>query len=213
DMGGAGAVLGAVAALAGRKAKVNVVGVLGLVENMPDGGAQRPGDIVKTMSGQTVEVINTDAEGRLVLADAIWWTQQTYAPSVIVDLATLTGAIITSLANEYAGLFTKDDALAEELTRAGAATGERLWRMPLEKAYDDMIKSDVADMKNVGGRDGGSSSAAAFVGRFVKDGQRWAHLDIAGKAWTNKDLPTVPKGGVGFGVRLLDEWVRANHER
>jgi leucyl aminopeptidase len=212
DMGGAGAVTGAIAALAGRKAKVNAVGVLGLVENMPDGNAQRPGDIVKTMSGQTVEIINTDAEGRLVLADAIWWTQEIYKPKAIVDLATLTGAIIVALANEYAGLFSKSDALCAELAKAGEATGELLWRMPLGKAHDDMIKSDVADMKNTGGRDGGSSSAAAFIGRFVKDGQAWAHLDIAGKAWATKDHPTAPKGGTGYGVRLLDEWVRANYE-
>lgn len=198
---------------AGRKARVNAVGVLGLVENMPDGNAQRPGDIVRTMSGQTVEIINTDAEGRLVLADAIWWTQEVYKPKVVIDLATLTGAIIIALASEYAGLFSKDEALAAQLAEAGAATGEKVWRMPLDKAHSEMLKSDVADMKNTGGRDGGSSSAAAFISRFVKDGQVWAHLDIAGKAWTTKDLATVPKGGTGFGVRLLDAWVRANFEK
>ncbi len=212
DMGGAGAVTGAMAALAGRKAKANVVGVIGLVENMPDGAAQRPGDIVTSMSGQTIEILNTDAEGRLVLADAIWWTQEIYKPKAIVDLATLTGAIIISLAHEFAGLFSKDEKLVEQLTRAGEATGDRLWRMPLTAAHDEMIKSDVADMKNIGGRDGGSSTAAAFIGRFVKEGQSWAHLDIAGMAWTTKDLPSIPKGGTGYGVRLLDEWVRANHE-
>ncbi len=212
DMGGAGAVTGAMAALAGRKAKANVVGVIGLVENMPDGNAQRPGDIVTSMSGQTIEILNTDAEGRLVLADAIWWAQETYKPKAVVDLATLTGAIIISLSHEFAGLFSKDDKLVDQLTKAGDATGDKLWRMPLTAAHDEMIKSDVADMKNIGGRDGGSSTAAAFIGRFVKEGQSWAHLDIAGTAWTTKDLPIVPKGGTGYGVRLLDEWVRANHE-
>jgi leucyl aminopeptidase len=212
DMGGAGAVTGAMKALAGRKAKANVVGVIGLVENMPDGNAQRPADVVKSMSGQTIEILNTDAEGRLVLADAIWWTQETYKPKVVVDLATLTGAIIIALAHEYAGLFTKHDELAAQLQQAGEASGEKLWRMPLAKAHDDMIKSDIADMKNIGGRDGGSSSAAAFIGRFVKDGVAWAHLDIAGMAWSTKEKPVIPKGATGFGVRLLDEWVRANCE-
>ncbi|MEE2692297.1 MAG: leucyl aminopeptidase [Pseudomonadota bacterium] len=212
DMGGAGAVTGAIAALAGRKAKANVVGVIGLVENMPDGNAQRPGDIVTSMSGQTIEILNTDAEGRLVLADAIWWTQEIYKPRAVVDLATLTGAIIISLAHEYAGLFSKDDKLADQLMKAGEATGDKLWRMPIAQAHTDMLKSDVADMKNIGGREGGSSTAAAFIGNFVKEKQAWAHLDIAGMAWTTKDLPVIPKGGTGFGVRLLDEWVRANYE-
>ncbi|MBB5519789.1 leucyl aminopeptidase [Amphiplicatus metriothermophilus] len=213
DMGGAGAVTGAIAALAGRKAKANVVGVIGLVENMPDGNAQRPADIVTTMSGQTVEILNTDAEGRLVLADAVWWTQETYKPKTVIDLATLTGAIIISLAHEYAGLFTRDDDLAASLAKAGEAAGDRLWRMPLDKAHDEMLKSDIADMKNVGPKEGGSSSAAAFIGRFIKDGVAWAHLDIAGKAWTTKDLPTAPKGATGYGVRLLDQWVRENCEK
>ena len=213
DMGGAGAVAGAIKALAMRKAKANVVGVLGLVENMPDGNAQRPSDVVRSMSGQTIEIINTDAEGRLVLADAIWWTQEVYKPVAMVDLATLTGAILIALANEYAGLFTKDDALAAQLLKAGEATGELLWRMPLAKVHDDVIKSDIADMKNTGPREGGSSNAAAFIGRFVKKGAAWAHLDIAGKAWTTKDLPVVPKGATGYGVRLLDEWIRTNYEK
>jgi leucyl aminopeptidase len=213
DMGGAGAVTGAIAALAGRKAKVNVVGVIGLVENMPDGNAQRPSDVVKSMSGQTIEVLNTDAEGRLVLADAIWWTQEIYKPKAIVDLATLTGAIIISLGHEFAGMFTKDDKLAEQLLAASAATGDPVWRMPMNKAHDDMLKSEIADMKNITGvKDAGSSTAAAFIGRFVKEGQPWAHLDIAGMAWTSKDLPVIPKGATGYGVRLLDEWVRENHE-
>ncbi|MGF1544984.1 MAG: leucyl aminopeptidase [Parvularculaceae bacterium] len=212
DMGGAGAVTGAIAALAGRKAKANVGGVIGLVENMPDGNAQRPGDIVTSMSGQTIEILNTDAEGRLVLADAIWWTQEKYKPAAVVDLATLTGAIIVSLSHEYAGLFTGDDDLAGKLADAASASGDPVWRMPIGKAYYDMLKSDVADMKNIGGRDGGSSTAAAFIGNFVKDGVPWAHLDIAGMAWTTKDKPTCPKGGTGFGVRLLDAFVRENYE-
>ncbi|MEL6212207.1 MAG: leucyl aminopeptidase [Pseudomonadota bacterium] len=213
DMGGAGAVTGAMAALAGRKAKANVVGVIGLVENMPDGNAQRPGDVVTSMSGKTIEILNTDAEGRLVLADAIWWTQETYKPDVVVDLATLTGAIIIALAHEFAGLFTQDDALAEKLLAAAEASGDRLWRMPLTKTHYDMIKSDIADMKNIGGREGGSSTAASFIGNFIKDGQSWAHLDIAGMAWTSKEKPTTPKGGTGYGVRVLDTFVRDNYEK
>ncbi len=212
DMGGAGAVTGAMAALAGRKAKANIVGVIGLVENMPDGGAQRPSDIVTSMSGQTVEILNTDAEGRLVLGDAIWWTQEKYKPKAVIDLATLTGAILIALAHEYAGLFSQDDALAQQLLAAGKASGDEVWRMPLGAAHFDMIKSDVADMKNIGPREGGSSTAAAFIGKFVKDGQSWAHLDIAGMAWNAKEKPTCPKGGSGFGVRLLDEFIRANYE-
>ena len=212
DMGGAGAVTGAMAALAGRNAKANVIGVIGLVENMPDGAAQRPGDVVKTMSGKTVEILNTDAEGRLVLSDAIWWTQEKYKPSVVIDLATLTGAIIISLAHEFAGLFTADDKLAGQLDKAADASGDKIWRMPLTKAHYDMIKSDIADIKNMGERGGGSSTAASFIGSFIKEGQSWAHLDIAGMAWTSKEKPTCPKGGVGYGVRLLDEFIRANYE-
>ncbi len=212
DMGGAGAVTGAMAAIAGREAKANVVGVIGLVENMPDGNAQRPGDVVTAMSGKTIEILNTDAEGRLVLADAIWWTQETYKPKTVIDLATLTGAIIISLSHEFAGLFTQDDELAGQLTDAGAEAGDLVWRMPLTKTHYDMIKSPIADMKNIGGRDGGSSTAAAFIGNFVKDGQSWAHLDIAGMAWSSKDKPTCPKGGTGYGVRLLDAFVKKNYE-
>lgn len=212
DMGGAGAVTGAIAALAGRKAKANVVGIIGLVENMPDGKAQRPGDVVKSMSGQTIEILNTDAEGRLVLADALWWAQETYKPSVVIDLATLTGAIIISLAHEFGGMFTKDDKLAKQLEAAGEASGDKLWRMPLTAAHDEMIKSEIADMQNIGGKGAGSSTAAAFLGRFIKEGVSWAHLDIAGMAWEKKDKPTVPKGGSGYGVRLLDEYIRANFE-
>jgi leucyl aminopeptidase len=212
DMGGAGAVTGAMVALAGRKAKANVIGIIGLVENMPDGNAQRPGDVVTSMSGQTIEVLNTDAEGRLVLADALTYAQEEYNPQVIIDLATLTGAIIISLAHEFAGCFSSDDELVSLLTDAGQATGEKVWRMPLTKTHHDMIKSDIADMKNIGGREGGSSTAAAFLQKFIKDGVPWAHLDIAGMAWNNKDKPTCPKGGAGFGVRLLDEFVRTNYE-
>ncbi len=212
DMGGAGAVTGAMAAIAGRKAKANVVGVIGLVENMPDGKAQRPGDVVKSMSGQTIEVLNTDAEGRLVLADALWWTQETYKPETVIDLATLTGAIMVSLAHEFGGIFTVDDKLAKKLEDAGIATGDKLWRMPLTKTHYEMIKSDIADMQNIGGKGAGSSTAAAFLGRFIKDNVSWAHLDIAGMAWNEKDMPTMPKGGSGYGVRLLDEFVRANYE-
>ncbi|MEM9839242.1 MAG: leucyl aminopeptidase [Pseudomonadota bacterium] len=211
DMGGSAAVVGAMRAIAGRKAKCNVVGLIGLVENMPDGNAQRPGDIVDTMSGQTVEILNTDAEGRLVLGDVLTYTQETYKPKAIVDLATLTGAILIALAHEYGGLFTEDDNLAAALTKAGEESGDPLWRMPLGDAHRDMIKSDVADMKNIGGRDGGSSSAAAFLSRFIDKGVPWAHLDIAGTAWKKKDTETEPKGGTGYGVRLLNAWI-AQHE-
>ncbi|MEQ7872615.1 leucyl aminopeptidase [Sphingomonas sp. ASV193] len=207
DMGGAGAVAGAMKAIAGRKAKANVVGICGLVENMPDGNAQRPGDVVTTMDGQTVEVINTDAEGRLVLADAITWVQREYKPRVIVDLATLTGAMVIALGHEYAGIFSNDDDLALQLIGAGDATGDKLWRQPLGDAYDRLIDSPIADMKNVGPREGGSITAAQFIKRFVGDGVKWAHLDIAGMAWSDKDCPTWAKGATGYGVRLLDRFV------
>jgi leucyl aminopeptidase len=211
DMAGAGTVIGLMAALAGRKAKVDAIGLVGLVENMPSGSAQRPGDVVTSYSGQTIEVINTDAEGRLVLADVIWYAQQKYDPKFMVDLATLTGAIIIGLGHEYAGLFSNDDALCQKLTEAGQATGERVWRMPLDDAYDKQIKSDIADMKNVGGRPGGSITAAQFIQRFV-NGKPWAHLDIAGMAWSSKDAPTIPKGATAFGVRLLDRLVADHYE-
>lgn len=212
DMGGSGVVIGLMKALAGRKARVNAVGVVGLVENMPSSTAQRPGDVVKTMSGQTVEVINTDAEGRLVLADAMWYCQDRYKPHTMIDLATLTGAIIVSLGNENAGLFSNDDEICERLTNAGKSVAEPVWRMPLGDAYDKLINSDIADMKNIGGRWGGSITAAQFLQRFVKDGVKWAHLDIAGVTWSNKDAPTVPKGGTAFGVRLLDRLVAEHYE-
>jgi len=207
DMGGAGAVVGALKALAARKAKANVVGVCGLVENMPDGNAQRPGDVVTTMSGQTVEVINTDAEGRLVLSDAMTWTQKTFKPKVMIDLATLTGAMVVTFGHEYAGIFSNDDKLADQLLKAADATGDKLWRQPLAEAYDRLIDSQIADMKNVGPREAGSITAAQFLKRFVDDGVAWAHLDIAGMAWSDKAKPTYDKGATGYGVRLLDQYI------
>ncbi|MBC2666615.1 leucyl aminopeptidase [Novosphingobium flavum] len=208
DMGGAGAVAGTMLALALRGAKANVVGICGLVENMPDGNAQRPGDVVTTMNGQTVEVINTDAEGRLVLCDALTFVQQEYQPAAIVDLATLTGAIIISLGHEYAGMFAGDDDLAAKLDAAGKVSGDKLWRMPLGPSYDKLIDSPIADIKNVGPRYGGSITAAQFLQRFIDKGTPWAHLDIAGTVWTDKPGPTWDKGASGFGVRLLDRYVR-----
>ncbi|MCW0198789.1 leucyl aminopeptidase [Sphingopyxis sp.] len=212
DMGGAGAVAGAIKAIAGRKAKANVVGVVGLVENMPDGNAMRPGDIVTTLSGQTVEVLNTDAEGRLVLCDAIAWAQKAYDPKIIVDLATLTGAMVISLGHEYAGMFANDEALAANLLEAGEASGNKLWRFPLSPAYDKLIDSPIADMKNIGPREGGSITAAQFLKRFVNEGVAWAHLDIAGMAWADKDGPVYGKGATGYGVRLLDRFIADHHE-
>ncbi len=211
DMAGAGTVIGLMATLAGRKAKVDAVGLVGLVENMPSGSAQRPGDVVTSYSGQTIEIINTDAEGRLVLADVIWYAQQKYDPKFMVDLATLTGAIIVGLGHEYAGMFSNDDALSQRLTIAGQDTGERVWRMPLDEAYDKLIRSDIADMKNIGGRPGGSITAAQFIQRFVNS-KPWAHLDIAGTAWSTKDTAIAPKGATAFGVRLLDRLVASNYE-
>jgi leucyl aminopeptidase len=199
-------------ALALRKAKANIVGICGLVENMPGGNAQRPGDVVTTMSGQTVEVINTDAEGRLVLSDAVAYVQRTYKPTTIIDLATLTGAILISLGHEYAGLFTPDDELASKLMKASDESGDKLWRMPLGDAFDRMLDSEIADMKNVGPREGGSITAAQFIKRFIEDGVKWAHLDIAGMAWSDKASSTYAKGATGFGVRLLDQFVADNLE-
>jgi leucyl aminopeptidase len=211
DMAGAGTVIGLMAALAGRKAKVDAVGLVGLVENMPSGSAQRPGDVVKSYSGQTIEVINTDAEGRLVLADVLWYCQQKFNPRFMVDLATLTGAMIVALGHEYAGMFSNDDGLAQKLVSAGQATSEKVWRFPLDDAYDRLIRSDIADMKNIGGRPAGSISAAQFIQRFVNK-KPWAHLDIAGVAWSTRDAPTVPKGATAFGVRMLDRLVAENYE-
>ena len=210
DMGGAAAVAGAMCALAGRGVKQNVIGFLGLVENMPDGNAQRPGDVETAMSGQTIEVINTDAEGRLVLADVLTYAQQQYSPSAIVDFATLTGAIIVSLGKEYAGLFSNNDALASQLIAAGEKTAEKCWRMPIGEAYHGQLKSHIADMKNIGGPWGGSITAACFLEKFIENDTPWAHIDIAGKAWSDKAQPGVPSGGTGFGVQLvnalIDEW-------
>jgi leucyl aminopeptidase len=202
-------------AIAKRKAKANVVGLVGLVENMPDGDAQRPGDIVTSMSGQTIEVLNTDAEGRLVLADVIWYAQEKHQPKAIVDLATLTGAIIISLGHEHAGLFSNDDELANGLIVAGLGEGEPLWRLPLGPGYDKMMDTPNADMKNISGKTaGGSITGAQFIGRFVKPGQAWAHLDIAGTAWKPmpNDDPTQPSWGTGFGVRLLNRLVATRYE-
>jgi leucyl aminopeptidase len=213
DMGGAGAVVGAMKALALRKAKANIVGICGLVENMPGGNAQRPGDVVTTLSGQTVEVINTDAEGRLVLADAVTYVQRNFKPGTIIDLATLTGAILISLGHEWAGLFSNNDELASQLQQVGEESGDRLWRMPLGESFDRLIDSPIADMKNVGPREGGSITAAQFIQRFIEDGVRWAHVDMAGKAWTDKAGTTYDKGATGFGVRLLDEYVSDVLER
>jgi leucyl aminopeptidase len=212
DMGGAGAVAGAMKAIATRKAKANVVGVVGLVENMPDGKAMRPGDVVTSMSGQTIEVLNTDAEGRLVLCDVLTWVQKHHSPKTIVDLATLTGAMIISLGNEHGGLFANDDSLADELLAASRASGDLLWRFPMSPAYDKLLDSPIADMKNIGPRGAGSITAAQFLKRFIDDGVRWAHLDIAGMVWADKPGNHHDKGATGFGVRLLDRFVADNFE-
>jgi leucyl aminopeptidase len=214
DMGGAACVTGLMQALAARMAKVNAVGLIGLVENMPDGNAQRPGDIVKSMSGQTIEIINTDAEGRLVLADVICYAAQRFKPKFMIDLATLTGAIIVALGQEYAGMFANDDQLAERLTRAGEETGEKVWRMPLAPEYDKMIDSKFADMKNTGGsRWGGAITAAQFIKRFVDDKIPWAHLDIAGTAFDSRQNDVNRSWGSGWGVRLLDRLVADYYEK
>lgn len=213
DMGGAAAVTGAMRAVAQAKLKANVIGLVGLVENMPDGNAIRPGDILRSASGQTIEVQNTDAEGRLVLCDVLWYAQEHFKPKAIVDLATLTGAIVISLGHHHAGLFTNSDDLADELTKAGLAEGERVWRMPLGPEYDSLIKSKFADMRNIGGRAAGSITAAQFLKRFVKDDVRWAHIDIAGTAWVEGEkAPTDPSWASGYGPRLLARWIADNYE-
>ena len=211
DMGGAACVVGLMHALAARKAKVNVVGAIGVVENMPDGNAQRPGDIVTSMSGQTIEIINTDAEGRLVRADVLWYVAKKFKPKFMVDLATLTGAIMVALGTEYAGLFSNNDELAERLAKVGVETGERVWRMPLGPEYDKLIDSQFADMKNAGVRNGGSITAAQFLQRFV-DGTPWAHLDIAGTAMGAPKSEINQSWGSGYGVRLLDRLVADYYE-
>lgn len=212
DMAGSGVVLGLFKALALRGAKVNAVGIMGMVENMPSGSAQRPADVVTSMSGQTIEVINTDAEGRLVLADALWYTQDRFKPQAMIDLATLTGAISVALGWEYAGLFSNNDELARKLADAGNSVGEKLWRLPMGDSYDKDIDSDIADVKNTGsGRGAGSITAAQFLQRFVNN-VPWAHLDIAGMAWEKKDKPLVGKGASAFGVRLLNEFLMKYYE-
>lgn len=214
DMGGSAVVVGLLKALSGRKAKANVVGAIGLVENMPGHNAQRPSDVVTTMSGQTVEVLNTDAEGRLVLADVLTYVQEKHEPKLIVDLATLTGAIVIALGEEYAGLFSNNDKLSEKLAKSGEETHEKLWRFPLGEAYDKMIDSKIADMQNISaGRGAGSITAAQFLQRFIKGKTPWAHLDIAGVAWTKKAKDVCPEGATAFGVRLLDHFVSTNYEK
>jgi leucyl aminopeptidase len=212
DMGGAGVVAGVMRTLALRKAKANVVGLVGLVENMPSGSAQRPGDVVTSMKGDTIEVINTDAEGRLVLADVMWYAQDRFRPAAMVDLATLTGAIIIGLGNENAGVFSNNDAFCNAFLKAAAAEDEGAWRLPLGPAYDKLLKSAIADMKNVGGRAAGSITAAQFLQRFVRPETPWIHIDIAGVATAKEDGPLCPKGASGWGVRALDRMIRDRFE-
>ena len=214
DMGGSAAVVGLMKALAGRKAKANVIGIVGLVENMPSDRAYRPGDIIGSLSGKTIEVLNTDAEGRLVLADALTYVQDTYKPEVVIDLATLTGAIMVALGAEYCGSFVNNDKLWDQLKSASDKTGEKFWRMPLDSAYKKEMESDVADLKNLGAsRYGGACTAAGFLEHFVEEGTKWAHIDIAGTAWWNSDKATTPKGGTGFPVRALDNLIAKNYEK
>jgi leucyl aminopeptidase len=213
DMAGAAAVTGTMLALAARKAKVNAVGVIGLVENMPSGNATRPDDVLKSLSGQMIEVLNTDAEGRLVLADALTYTQRRFKPKFVIDLATLTGAIVQALGHEHAGVFSNDDQLVSRLQHAGRYTGERVWQLPLDPFYDKMIKSKIADMKNIGGANSGSITAAQFLKRFIENDTPWAHLDIAGVAWQDgEQKPTIPSWGTGWGVRLLNRMVIEHYE-
>ena len=213
DMAGAAAVTGTMLALAARKARVNAVGVIGLVENMPSGGATRPDDVLKSLSGQMIEVLNTDAEGRLVLADALTYTQRRFAPRFVIDLATLTGAIVQTLGYEHAGVFSNDDQLVNRIQHAGRYTGERVWQLPLDPFYDKMIKSKIADMKNIGGANSGAITAAQFLKRFIENDTPWAHLDIAGVAWQDgEQKPTIPSWGTGWGVRLLNRMVIEHYE-
>ena len=212
DMGGAGVVSGVMKALALRGAKANVVGLVGLVENMPSDRATRPGDVVTSMKGDTIEVINTDAEGRLVLADVLWYAQERFKPSAMINLATLTGAIIIGLGHEKAGVFSNDDGLSADFAKACEAENEGAWRMPLDPAYDKQLKSNIADMKNVGGRAAGSITAAQFLQRFVKDGLPWAHLDIAGVASVKAETAVAPKGATGWGVRALNRMIQMKYE-
>ena len=213
DMAGAACVTGTMLALASRKARVNAVGVIGLVENMPGGDATRPDDVLKSLSGQTIEVLNTDAEGRLVLADALTYTQRRFKPKFVIDLATLTGAIVQTLGFEHAGVFSNDDQLVQRIQAAGRTTGERVWQLPLDPFYDKMIKSKIADMKNIGGGNSGAITAAQFLLRFIEKGTVWAHLDIAGVAWQDgEQKPTIPSWGTGWGVRLLNRMVKDHYE-
>jgi len=207
DMGGAATVTGLLETVALSKLKFNVIGVLGLVENMPDGDAQRPGDVVKSVSGQTIEVLNTDAEGRLVLADLLSWTEKKYKPKFMINLATLTGAMIVALGNIRAGLFSNDEKISKAIFDAGESTGEKVWAMPLDDDYDQLIKTEIADMKNIGGPGAGSITAACFLKRHVEK-TPWAHLDIAGVTWKNKSTPSIPYGGVGWGVRMLYHMIK-----
>ena len=213
DMGGAGVVAGVMRTLALRKAKANVVGLVGLVENMPSGNATRPGDVVKSMKGDTVEIINTDAEGRLVLADVLWYAQERFKPVGMINLATLTGAILVALGHENAGLFSNSDDLSDAFLKAAAAEGEGAWRMPMAPAYDDLLKSRIADMKNVGGRMAGSITAAQFLQRFVKKDVPWAHLDIAGTASVKKETALAPAGATGWGVMALNRLIADRYEK
>ena len=213
DMAGAAAVTGTMLALASRKAKVNVVGVIGLVENMPGGGSFRVDDVLTSLSGQTIEVLNTDAEGRLVLADALTYTQRRFKPRLVIDLATLTGAIVAALGFEHAGIFSNDDEVVRQVQAAGRHTGERVWQLPLDPFYDKMIRSKIADMKNIGGTNSGSITAAQFLLRFIEKGTAWAHLDIAGVAWQDgEQKPTIPSWGTGWGVRLLNRLMLEHYE-
>jgi leucyl aminopeptidase len=212
DMGGAGVVAGVMRTLARRKARANVVGLVGLVENMPSGNATRPGDVITSMKGDTVEVINTDAEGRLVLCDVMWYAQERFKPVGMIDLATLTGAIIIGLGHENAGVFSNDDAFCNAFLKAARAENEGAWRMPLGKGYDDLLKSQVADLKNIGGRSAGSVTAAQFLQRFVKEGTPWIHLDIAGVASLKTETPLAPKGATGWGVAALNRLVADTYE-
>ena len=212
DMGGAGVVAGTMRALALRKAKANVVGLVGLVENMPSGTAIRPGDVVTSMKGDTVEIINTDAEGRLVLCDVLWYAQERFKPAGVIDLATLTGAIIIGLGHDNAGVFSNDDTLCNAFLKAAAQEDEGAWRMPLGQSYDDQLKSNIADMKNVGGRPAGSITAAQFLQRFIQEGTPWIHLDIAGVASVKSNTSYAPKGATGWGVMALNRLVQDTYE-
>jgi len=212
DMGGAGVVAGVMRALALRGAKANVVGLVGLVENMPSGNATRPGDVVTSMKGDTIEVINTDAEGRLVLCDVMWYAQEHIKPAAMIDLATLTGAVIIGLGHENAGVFSNDDDLCKQFLKASEKEGEGAWRLPLGQGYDDQIKSRIADMKNTGGRAAGSITAAQFLYRFVQDEMPWIHLDIAGVASVKAEIAYAPKGATGWGVMALNRLISDNYE-